>query len=68
MPTRIVASTYRYKRPPRKKPQAITGPAVVSPRSTVASAIVQRGVKPGINGPRKVARATKPKDRQGRLG
>ena len=30
---RIVTSTYRYKRPKRTKPQAITGgPAVVTPR------------------------------------
>ena len=31
MPRRIVTSTYRYKRPPRKpKPVPLTGPAIVA--------------------------------------
>ena len=38
MPTRIVTSTYRYKRPPRKKkPQAIAGPVIVTPRKRAPS-------------------------------
>jgi hypothetical protein len=46
--TRIVTSTYRYKRPPRKrKPVLIEAPVIVTPRSKAASATVPRGVKPG---------------------
>jgi hypothetical protein len=48
MSSRIVTSTYRYKRPPRKrKAVPLTGPAIVTPRSKAASASVTRGVKPG---------------------
>ena len=38
MPSRIVTSTYRYKRPPRKrKPVPLTGPAIVSKRRSLPS-------------------------------
>ena len=44
---RIVTSTYRYKRPPRKrKAVPLTGPAIVTPRSKATSLSVPRGVKP----------------------
>lgn len=47
-------------------PQAIADPAIVTPRSEAASAIVQRGMKPGNDNPpvrRKsgIVQATKPK-------
>ena len=29
MPSRIVTTTYRYKRPPPRKPVPLTGPAIV---------------------------------------
>jgi len=48
MPRAIVTSTYRYKRPPRKRKEVpLTGPAIVTRRSQAASASVPRGVKPG---------------------
>ena len=48
MPTRIVTTTYRYNRPPRKrKAVPLEGPAIVTPGSKAASASVPRGVKPG---------------------
>ena len=41
--TRIVTSTYRYKRPPRKrKAVPLEGPAIVTPRRTAAPASVPR--------------------------
>ncbi len=47
MPGAIITSTYRYKRPPRKrKAVPLEGPAIVAPRSKVASASVPRGGKP----------------------
>jgi hypothetical protein len=46
MPTRIVTSTYRYERPSRKKkPQVITGPAVVTPKKR--SVLPTDGPEPG---------------------
>ena len=37
--TRIVTSTYRYKRPPRKrKAVPLEGPAIVTPRSETPAA------------------------------
>ena len=43
-------STYRYKRPPRKrKAVPLEGPAIVAPRAKAAPAIVQRDVKPSNN-------------------
>ena len=48
MPSRIVTSTYRYKRPPRKrKAVPLEGPAVVTSRSKAAPAVVERVAKPG---------------------
>ena len=47
MPARIVTTTYRYKRPPRKrKAVPLEGPAIVAPRAKAAPAIVQRDAKP----------------------
>ena len=48
MPARIVTSTYRYKRPPRKqKAVLLEVPAIVTPKPKAAPAIVQQDVKPG---------------------
>ena len=70
MATRIVTSTYRYKRPPRKrKAVPLTGPAIVTPKPKAAPAIVQQDVKPGNDnrpeGPKaRIVQATKPKRRR----
>ena len=66
----IVTSTYRYKRPPRKrKAVPLEGPAIVTPRSKAASASVPRGVKPGNDNrpaeqPAAIVTARKPRGRK----
>ena len=58
--TRIVTSTYRYKRPPRKrKAVPLEGPAIVTKRS----ASVRRGVKPS-NEPVAIVTAKTPRGRK----
>ena len=70
MPSRIVTSTYRFKRPPRKrKAVPLTWPAIVTPRSKAASASVTRGVKPGndnrpVEQPAAIVTAKKPRGRK----
>jgi hypothetical protein len=68
--TRIATSTYRYKRPPRKrKAVPLEGPAIVTPRSKAASASVPRGVKPSndnrpVEQPLAIVTARKPRGRK----
>ena len=70
MPTRIVTTHYRYKRPPRKKkPVLLEVPAIVTPKPKAAPAIVQQDVKPGERQSpgrpeRAHVRAAKPKGRR----
>ena len=70
MPARIVTSTYRYKRPPRKrKAVPLEVPAIITPRSKAAPAIVQRDVEAGNDnrpaGPKsRIVQAAKPKGRR----
>ena len=70
MPTRIVTTTYRYNRPPRKrKAVPLEGPAIVTPKPKAAPAIVQQDVKPGNDnrpeGPKaRIVQAAKPKGRR----
>jgi hypothetical protein len=70
MPTRIVTSTYRYKRPPRKrKAVPLEGPAIVTPRAKAAPASVPRDVKPGndnrsVEPPVVIVTARKPRRRK----
>jgi hypothetical protein len=70
MPTSIVTTHYRYKRPPRKKkPVLLEVPAIVTPKPKAAPAIVQQDVKPGNDnrtaGPKaRIVQATKPKRRR----
>jgi hypothetical protein len=74
MPTSIVTTHYRYKRPPRKKkPVLLEVPAIVTPKPKAAPAIVQQDVKPGNDnrtaGPKaRIVQATKPKRRRKGLG
>ena len=70
MPTRIVTTHYRYKRPPRKKkPVLLEVPAIVTPKPKAAPVIVQQDVKPGNDnhqeGPKaRIVQAAKPKGRR----
>jgi hypothetical protein len=67
MPGAIVTSTYRYKRPPRKKKAVpLEVPPIVTPSSKAAPAI---DVKPGNDnhqeGPKaRIVQAAKPKGRR----
>jgi hypothetical protein len=66
MPSRIVTSPYRYKRPPRKrKAVPLEGPAIVTKRSVS----VGRGVKPSndnrsVEQPVAIVTAKKPRGRK----